>query len=57
MFQKRSEYQEALSLSVPQARPDDQILRCCLQQQLRMNQVCSSPSRSSTRAFIVAALR
>ncbi len=44
MFQKRSEYQEALSLSVPQARPDDQILRCCLQQQLRMSQASSNVS-------------
>ena len=32
------EYQEALSMPVPQARPDDQILRCCLQQQDRMRQ-------------------
>ena len=47
MFQKRFEYQEALSLPVPQARPDDQILRCCLQQQLRMSQARSS---SMTRA-------
>ena len=45
MFQKRAEYQEALSLPVPQARPDDQILRCCLQQQARMRQVrCGSPA-------------
>ena len=55
MFQKRSEYQEALSLPVPQARPDDQILRCCLQQQLRMSQArCSDPTRASTGALLWA---
>ncbi len=39
LFQKRAEYQAALALAVPQSRPDDQILRCCLQLQARMRQV------------------
>lgn len=32
-------YSQALAFKVPEARPDDQILRCCLQQKLRARQV------------------
>ena len=35
---------QALQLHrVPEARPDDQILRCCLQQQLRLQQRVLAP--------------
>ena len=52
LFQKRAEYQAALVLPVPQSRPDDQILRCCAQQQARMRQVCGQiPHRVDSGLF------